>query len=45
MVILQNLKKKIKNKNNLNNLVSEIIRNNTDMIEEIRKKQIPLKNW
>ena len=34
--------KKTKNKNNL---VSVIIRNNTDMIEEIRKKQIPLKNW
>ena len=32
--------KKTKNKNNL---VSVIIRNNTDMIEEIRKKQIPIK--
>jgi undecaprenyl pyrophosphate synthase len=33
--------KKTKNKSNL---VSAIIKNNTDMIEEIRKKQIPIKN-
>ena len=32
--------KKTKNKNNL---VSVIIRNNTDIKEEIRKKQIPIK--
>ena len=31
--------KKTKNKNNL---VSAVIRNNTDIIDEIRKKQIPI---